>query len=86
MLKYDYIQIILVIDMSQFGIQIHTKADTKNSGNGTRRVRSRDKKRSEVGNYFSATKMSDGEHGLEGQEARCQRSVSSSRGRASRTF
>ncbi len=45
--------------MSQFGVQIHTKADTKNSGNGTKRLKFRDKKRSEVGNYFSATKMSD---------------------------
>ncbi len=45
--------------MSQFGVQIHTKADTKNSGNGTKKLKFRDKKRSEVGNYFSATKMSD---------------------------
>jgi small subunit ribosomal protein S8e len=45
--------------MSQFGVQIHTKADTKHSGNGTKRLKFRDKKRAEVGNYFSATKMSD---------------------------
>jgi len=45
--------------MSQFGVQIHTKADTKRSGNGTKKLKFRDKKRSEVGNYFSATKMSD---------------------------
>lgn len=45
--------------MSQFGVQIHTKADTKHTGNGTRRLKFRDKKRSEVGNYFSATKLSD---------------------------
>jgi small subunit ribosomal protein S8e len=45
--------------MSQFGVQIHTKADTKSSGNGTKRLKFRDKKRSEVGNYFSATKLSD---------------------------
>jgi small subunit ribosomal protein S8e len=45
--------------MSQFGVQIHTKADTKNSGNGTKKLKFRDKKRSEVGNYFSATKLSD---------------------------
>jgi small subunit ribosomal protein S8e len=45
--------------MSQFGVQIHTKADTKTSGNGTKKLKFRDKKRSEVGNYFSATKMSD---------------------------
>jgi small subunit ribosomal protein S8e len=45
--------------MGQFGIQLHTKPDTKNSGNGKRRIKFRDKKRSEVGNYFSATKLSD---------------------------
>lgn len=45
--------------MSQFGVQIHTKADTKRSGSGTKKLKFRDKKRSEVGNYFSATKMSD---------------------------
>jgi small subunit ribosomal protein S8e len=44
--------------MSQFGVQIHRKADTKRSGNGTRKLKFRDKKRREVGNYFSATKMS----------------------------
>ncbi len=44
--------------MSQFGVQIHTKADTKRSGNGTKKLKFRDKKRREVGNYFSATKMS----------------------------
>lgn len=45
--------------MSQFGVQLHTKPDTKNSGSGKRRIKFRDKKRSEVGNYFSATKLSD---------------------------
>ena len=45
--------------MSQFGVQIHRKADTKRSGNGTKKLKFRDKKRSEVGNYFSATKLSD---------------------------
>ncbi|MDE1865316.1 MAG: 30S ribosomal protein S8e [Candidatus Micrarchaeota archaeon] len=44
--------------MSQFGVQIHTKADTKRAGNGTKKLKFRDKKRSEIGNYFSATKMS----------------------------
>ena len=43
--------------MSQMGIQIHTKSNTKMSGNGKKNVRIRDKKRSEVGNYFSATKV-----------------------------
>jgi small subunit ribosomal protein S8e len=39
------------------GIQIHTKSNTKMSGSGKKNVRARDKKRSEVGNYFSATKV-----------------------------
>jgi small subunit ribosomal protein S8e len=41
------------------GIQIHTKSNTKMSGNGRKNVKIRDKKRSEVGNYFSATKLAD---------------------------
>jgi small subunit ribosomal protein S8e len=45
--------------MSQFGVQLHGKPDTKNSGNGRRRLKFRDRRRSEVGNYFSATKLSD---------------------------
>lgn len=45
--------------MSQMGIQIHTKSDTKMSGNGRKNTRARDKKRSEVGNYFSATKLAE---------------------------
>lgn len=45
--------------MSQFGVQLHTKSDTKNTGSGKRRIKFRDRKRSEVGNYFSATKLSD---------------------------
>jgi small subunit ribosomal protein S8e len=45
--------------MSQFGVQLHTKPDTKNSGNGRRRIKFRDRKRSEVGNYFSATKLGE---------------------------
>lgn len=40
------------------GVQIHTKSDTKMSGNGKRRIKFRDKRRSETGNYFSATKLS----------------------------
>lgn len=45
--------------MSQMGIQIHTKSNTKMSGNGRKNIKFRDKRRSEVGNYFSATKLAD---------------------------
>lgn len=45
--------------MSQFGIQRHGQSKTKSSGNGKRKVKFRDKRRSEIGNYFSATKMSE---------------------------
>ncbi len=41
------------------GIQIHRRSKTKASGNGKRNIKFRDKRRSEVGNYFSATKLSD---------------------------
>ena len=43
--------------MSQFGVQIHGRSATKKSGNGARRTSNKDKKRREVGNYFSATKF-----------------------------
>ncbi|MGD0510307.1 MAG: 30S ribosomal protein S8e [Candidatus Micrarchaeaceae archaeon] len=45
--------------MSQMGIQIHKRSKTKISGNGRRNIKFRDKRRSEVGNYFSATKFAD---------------------------
>ncbi len=45
--------------MSQFGIQIHGKSDTKKFGNGKKKVKFREKKRFEIGNYFSATKLAD---------------------------
>ncbi len=45
--------------MSQFGVQLHRSSKTKGSGNGKRKIKSRDKKHSEIGNYFSATRMSD---------------------------
>lgn len=45
--------------MSQFGVQMHRSSKTKGSGNGKRKIKSRDKKRSEIGNYFSATRMSE---------------------------
>jgi small subunit ribosomal protein S8e len=44
--------------MSQFGVQVHGQSATKKSGNGARRRSNRDKKRREVGSYFSATKLS----------------------------
>ncbi|MGC8538662.1 MAG: 30S ribosomal protein S8e [Candidatus Micrarchaeia archaeon] len=43
--------------MSQFGVQIHKKTDRKLSGNGKLKLKSRDKKRHEVGGYFSATRL-----------------------------
>lgn len=42
--------------MSQFGIQLHRRSKTKRYGNGKRVITARDKRRSEIGNYFSATK------------------------------
>ncbi len=45
--------------MSQFGVQLHSKSRTKSSGNGKRRIKLRDKRRSEIGSYFSSTKMSE---------------------------
>ncbi len=45
--------------MSQFGVQLHSRSHTKAAGNGKRRIKSRDKRRSEIGSYFSATKMSE---------------------------
>ncbi len=45
--------------MSQFGVQLHVKSGTKGRGNGKRKIKFRDRKRSEVGNYFSATKLAD---------------------------
>lgn len=45
--------------MSQFGVQMHVKAATKLSGSGKHKVKSRDKKRSEIGGYFIATKLGE---------------------------
>ncbi len=45
--------------MSQFGVQLHSKSHTKAAGNGKKRTKIRDKRKSEIGSYFSATKMSD---------------------------
>lgn len=43
--------------MSQFGKQFSAKSKTKNAGNGKRKIKFRDKRRSEAGNYFSATRI-----------------------------
>ena len=40
-------------------MQFHSKSDTKSAGNGKRIVSARDKRRSEIGNYFSATRMTE---------------------------
>ncbi len=40
-------------------MQIHKRSNTKMSGNGRKNIKFRDKRRSEVGNYFSATKFAD---------------------------
>ena len=45
--------------MSQFGVQMHVRSKTKKFGNGKRRLKFRDKRRSEIGSYFSATKLAD---------------------------
>jgi len=51
--------------MSQMGIQIHRRSNTKMSGNGRKNIKFRDKRRSEVGNYFSATKLADSNMNLD---------------------
>ena len=45
--------------MSQFGKQFSLRTNTKNSGNGKVKLKSRDKRRREVGSYFSATKTGE---------------------------
>ncbi|MCL5433878.1 MAG: 30S ribosomal protein S8e [Candidatus Marsarchaeota archaeon] len=45
--------------MSQFGVQLHRKSHTKKVGNGKKKIKFRDKKRSEIGNYFVSTKLAD---------------------------
>ncbi|MDE1857245.1 MAG: 30S ribosomal protein S8e [Candidatus Micrarchaeota archaeon] len=49
--------------MSQFGIQLHRRSKTKRYGNGKRVITARDKRRSEIGNYFSATKTGAADDG-----------------------
>lgn len=43
--------------MSQFGAQFHGKSDRKSSGSGKQKGKLRDKRRSESGGYFTATKV-----------------------------
>ncbi len=45
--------------MSQFGVQFHGASDRKSAGNGKLKVKSRDKKRHEVGGYFAATRLGE---------------------------
>jgi small subunit ribosomal protein S8e len=47
------------------GIQVHRRSKTKMTGNGRKNVTFRDKRRSEVGNYFSATKLGESNVNLE---------------------
>ncbi len=43
--------------MSQFGSQLHSKSTRKLNGSGKAKVKSRDKRRHEMGGYFVATKL-----------------------------
>ena len=45
--------------MSLSSRQLHSRSKTKLSGNGKRNILSRKKHRSEMGNYFSATKFAE---------------------------
>ena len=45
--------------MSQFGSQLHGKSHRRLKGNGKIRLKNRDKKRHEMGGYFSSTKLAD---------------------------
>ncbi len=43
--------------MSQFGAQLHGKSDRASSGSGRVKSKLRDKRRSEIGRYFTETKV-----------------------------
>ncbi|VVB77323.1 30S ribosomal protein S8e [uncultured archaeon] len=45
--------------MSQFGSQFHGRSDRKVSGSGKIRSKIRDKRRSEIGGYFTETKVAE---------------------------
>jgi small subunit ribosomal protein S8e len=40
-------------------MQLHSKSNTKATGNGKKKLKIRDKRKCEMGSYFSATKMSE---------------------------
>lgn len=45
--------------MSQFGSQYHGRSSRKLKGNGKNRLKNRDKRRSEMGGYFSSTRLAE---------------------------
>ena len=45
--------------MSQFGAQLHGKSDRASSGSGKQKSKIRDKRRSESGGYFAASKAGE---------------------------
>ncbi len=45
--------------MSQFGSQFHGKSGRRLKGNGKIRLKNRDKKRHEMGGYFTSTKLAE---------------------------
>ncbi len=45
--------------MSILSKQTHRKSSTKRNGNGKHKIKFRDKKRYEIGNYFISTKLAD---------------------------
>lgn len=45
--------------MSQFGSQFHGPSKRKLKGNGKSKTKNRDKKRHEMGGYFSSTKLAE---------------------------
>ncbi len=45
--------------MSQFGSQFHGKSKRKLNGSGKKKLKNHDKKRHEMGGYFTATKLGE---------------------------
>ena len=45
--------------MSQFGVQLHGRSGRKGAGNGKRVIKNRDKKRHEIGGYFTSTRLGE---------------------------
>ncbi|MGC8662435.1 MAG: 30S ribosomal protein S8e [Candidatus Micrarchaeia archaeon] len=50
--------------MSQFGVQIHGASKRKSSGNGKLKLKNKDKKRYEIGGYFTATRLAENEDNI----------------------